>query len=314
MHWYVGRVVLRKILFLLVATIWIGAPACSSDPPANDAEAPFQSVPPRVYVAKVKNILVGLAPTDAELKAVEADPNELASLVDGWMTLPQYSQKMMRFFELAFQQTQIASDDFTDQVYAQLGWNRSTTPLLLQNAKESVARTMVELSAQNRPFTEAMTTRQFMMTTALKELYAFLDVWEIDNDGNIFDEFRTSHRDVPIVVEAAQGPIPIAETLDPTSANYMHWYNPDVATPGTQIPECLQDPAVLAPKALALHYLLLADAVRFALGGGAKHSQVALHLGARAAGYHGDRRLALDLHRGLPSALGDIARTLIVYN
>jgi len=218
---------------------------------------PFEAVSPRVYVAKVKNVLVGLAPTDAEVKSVEADASRLASLVDEWMTLPQYSQKMMRFFELAFQQTQIASDNFTDQVFAKLGWNPRTTPLILQNTKESFARTMVELTSQGRPFTEAFTTRQLMMTTALKELYAFLDTWDIDNDGNILDSFRTTHRGVPIVVEAAEGPIPISETLDPTNPNYMHWYNPDVATPGTQIPECLADPVQLAPKAISIHYLLL---------------------------------------------------------
>ena len=30
---------------------------------------------------------------------------------------------------------------------------------------------------------EAMTTRRLMMTTALKELYAFLDAWQVDDAG-----------------------------------------------------------------------------------------------------------------------------------
>ena len=48
------------------------------------------------------------------------------------------------------------------------------------------------------PLTEAMTTRQLMMTTATKELYAFLDTVEIDNDGLIFDRYRATHRETPI--------------------------------------------------------------------------------------------------------------------
>jgi hypothetical protein len=210
----------------------------------------------RVYVAKVKNILVGLAPTEAELQLVEADPGELGSLVDRWMLLPEYSQKMMRFFKLAFQQAQVNSNDFTHQVYGLLGINDSTTPLLLQNAEESFARTMVELTSQHYPLTEAMTTQRFMMTTAMKELYAFLDTWQVDNTGGIDDPFRTKHRDLSIIVQASKGPIPIEETLDEAGPNYMHWYDPDVATEES-IPECQMDPVLLPPHSLTLHYLLL---------------------------------------------------------
>ena len=77
----------------------------------------FQADPPTVYVAKVKNVLVGLPPTDAEIQAVEADPTQLGTLIDGWMALPQYQTKMLRFFELAFQQTQVSMVDFQDQAY-----------------------------------------------------------------------------------------------------------------------------------------------------------------------------------------------------
>jgi hypothetical protein len=209
-----------------------------------------------VYVAKVKNVLVGLAPTDAEVTAVESDPRAFAPLVEAWMQRPEYAKKTMRFFQLAFQQTQVSSNDFADQVYGQLGRNPSSTPLLLQNIEESFARTMVELTEQGRPLTDAMTTRTLMMTTALKELYAFLDVWEIDNEGNVFDRFREKNRGLPILVGASHGPIPLAETLDPASPRYMHWYNPDVATEEI-FPKCQQDPVQLRPSAIAIHYLLL---------------------------------------------------------
>ena len=99
--------------------------------------------------------------------------------------------------------------------------------------QESFARTMLALIAAGQPLTEAMTTQQFMMTPAL--------------DGALrvprrLAGRRRRHGHRPLregQPQAArspsrppQGPIPIAETLDPTSPNYMHWYDPDVATDG----------------------------------------------------------------------------------
>jgi hypothetical protein len=226
-----------------------------------DAEVPFDPDPPRVYVAKVKNVLVGLPPTDAEVQAVETDPSKLKGLVQGWMALPQYQAKMLRFFQLAFQQTQVSITDFADQAYPiQADANSSTQPLIVQNATESFARTVLELIAEGRPFTEAMTTRRYMMTPALMELYAFLDVWQVDDAGKVSDRFKAANPTLTVTVEAAQGPIPIADSLNPSSPNYMHWYNPEVGTaPAFQlVPGCTQDPIVYpAPvSAQVLHYLL----------------------------------------------------------
>jgi hypothetical protein len=102
-----------------------------------------------------------------------------------------------------------------------------------------------------------MTTQQLMMTTALKELYGYLDSMEIDDNGATFDHLRQQYRTIPIVVEAAQGPIPIAQSVDPTSPNFMHWYDPDVATAGAQVPGCQQDPQEYGMLAITLHWLLL---------------------------------------------------------
>ncbi len=247
---------MRRFLLLFVLGAGFVAASCRGAATSEGAP-PFQPTPPFVYVAKVKNVLVGLPPTSAEVDAVAADPAALGSLVDGWMQLPQYAPKMMRFFELAFQQTQIAPLDFVHQVQSPLGFNAVMTALLLQNTEESFARTMLALTAQGRPLTEAMTTRRYMMTTALKELYAFLDTQQVDDGGNIVDRFRKAYKDTPIVVEAAEGPIPIAESVDPTSPNFMHWYDPDVGTQALGTPGCRQDPVSVAPFARALHYLLL---------------------------------------------------------
>jgi hypothetical protein len=95
-----------------------------------------------------------------------------------------------------------------------------------------------------------------MMTTAMKELYAFLDVWQVDDAGKVTDRFKQANPTLSITVETAQGPIPIADTLDPASPNYMHWYNPDAATEDSTIAGCAQDPLVYPPSGLTLHWLL----------------------------------------------------------
>ena len=220
---------------------------------------PFEADPPSVYVAKIKNILVGLPPTDDEVKAVETDATQLGTLIDAWMALPQYSQKMMRFFELAFQQTQVSIADFADQAYPrQLNINGKTSPLLVQNAQESFARTMLQfISAQPpQPLTQGLTTHQILMTTALKAAYAFLDVYEVDDNGKVTDRFHAANPTLQITVSAKNGPIAIADSVDPTSPNYMHWYNPDVATFGAMYPGCQIDPVVYPASALGLFWLL----------------------------------------------------------
>jgi hypothetical protein len=232
---------------------------CGTDT-AADAPDTFVADPPSVYVAKVKNILVGLPPTDGEIAQVTADPKALGGLIDGWMQLPEYQQKMMVFFELAFQQTQISAADFVDIVPPNgLGVGRAI-PLLVQNARESFARTVLALTAEGKPLTEAFTTRRFMMTPALMELYAFLDTRRVDDAAAITDSFAAANKGLKIVMETAQGPIPITDTLNPASPNYMHWYSPDVAGLTYPDPTCnALDPISFNANSQALHALLYGE-------------------------------------------------------
>src|SRR5260370_30147983 len=130
-------------------------------------------------------------------------------------------------------------------------------PLIDQNARDSLSGTILQLNAEARPLSEAMTTQRFMMTPALMEFYAFLDVWQVDNAGKVNDSFRKANPRLSLSVEAAQGPIAIADTLNPTSPNYMRWYDPDVANAGRLVPGCAEDPIVYPAAADTLHYLLL---------------------------------------------------------
>lgn len=223
-----------------------GGGTSSAADAATDAtvSSTFESVEPNVYVAKVKNLLLSLPPNDDEIASITADPTQLKALITSWQQLPQYSQKMRRFFELAFQQTQVSVADFADQSYPQpLVFNTTTTPLLVQNAEQSFARTMLGLVAQGQPWTQSMTTPSLMLTTALKEFYAFLDVWEVDDNGKVTDGFKQANPSLTLYVGASSGPIALTDSLDPSSANYMRFYDADVTSAQSlRATRCSQQP------------------------------------------------------------------------
>ena len=249
------------LALLAAAAAWAG---CGNDTSGggggDDDGMPFVPDPPSVYVAKVKNILVGMPPTDAELAQVTAEPGALGGLIDGWMKLPAYRQKMMVFFELAFQQTQINAQDFVDIIPNQGLGNGRAIPLLVQNVRESFARTVLQLIDEGRPLTDAFTTKRLMMTPALMELYAFLDTRLVNDAAAVNDTFARGNQGLKITMETAQGPIPIADSVNPASPNYMHWYTPDL--PGLTYPDPTcngLDPIQFNANSQALHALLYGE-------------------------------------------------------
>ena len=216
---------------LLAAALCLaGATACTGPSYDTSVHPAFTADVPSVYVAKVKNILVGLPPTDDEIKAVVDDPTALAGLIDTWMALPQYQQKMMVFFELAFQQTQISAADFIDTIPNFGIGGGASTPLLVQNIRESFARTVVASTMAGEPLTNAFSTTKVMMTPALMQLYAFLDARRADNATKVTDLFAKANPGLVFTISAKSGPIPIADSIDPASPNFMHFYNPDITT------------------------------------------------------------------------------------
>jgi hypothetical protein len=245
------RRTLTTMAALLAATTTIG---CTRQQRAQVTT--FQADSPAVYVAKVKNLLVGLPPSDDEVQAVTRDPSRLRALIDQWMTQPEYQQKMLTFFELAFQQTQLTLADFNDMFPPHGIAVGKWTPLLLQNVRESFARTVLALVASGRPLTDAFTTHQLMMTPALMELYAFMDARRLDDSGKISDDFATAHPTLKIYLEAAAGPIALTDTLDAQGPNFMHWYDVDIGKLTVPDPSCNSDPIVLTANGYGLHTLL----------------------------------------------------------
>jgi len=213
--------------------------ASSSSGGTGGGPSTFRSDAPAVYVAKVKNLLVGTAPTAMEIQAVEQDPAPpaaLRSLIGTWMADPAYEQKMRVFFSLAFQQTQLTSASFTDMMLPNGLGDGEGVPLLMQNVAESFARTVIALNKAGQPLNAAMTTNQYMMTGPLMELYAYLDEVAWADSASARDPYSTDYlpSDYPQVQAIYQGTagyqnITLQESVDPTSPNFMHFYNPQVA-------------------------------------------------------------------------------------
>jgi hypothetical protein len=212
------------------------------------APAPAPPAPPALYeplsaaasAGKVKNLLTGLPPTDAEVAAATADPAALRGLVAQWLQTPQATAKLQSFFAHAFQQSQVVALDFEDQL-GPTGEGRIDARMLA-NLQESFARTAVALVQQGRPFTETLTTRRFMLTPRLMALYAFLDALQITDSGATSDLFQKANAGFSFTLTNKRGAIPLSQTLDPTSANYLVFAAPQLAN--VYDAACPQDPLV----------------------------------------------------------------------
>src|SRR6267378_1876474 len=208
--------------------------------PGPVTEGQIEPVTVAASLAKVKGLLTGLPPTDAEVQAVQADPKALRGLVEQWMATPQHTAKMLGFFSNAFQQSQAVSADFDHQLDDAQG---VLDARLLANLRESFARTALQLVQEGQPFTSTMTTRRFMLTPRLMLLYAFLDAIQVNDSGGSVDLFARANPGFKFTLTAKSGVIPLSETLDRKSRNYMIFYAPQLmgaAYDGL----CPQDPIV----------------------------------------------------------------------
>jgi hypothetical protein len=192
---------------------------------------PFEPVGPLVYVPKVKNLLTGLAATDEEVKAVTADPNALRGLIDQWMTLPSFKVRMLDFFRNAFQQNNVDTTTLEANLrLPNINFAADADAQLRRNLMDSFGLTAWQLMEESKPFAETVTTRRYMMTTALLGTIAFVD------DVNVTDAGRTTNRlaarrPFPTYSFDTSTTIPYSDSVNPGSANFMKWSLPASAQP-----------------------------------------------------------------------------------
>jgi hypothetical protein len=206
--------------------------------PIGPERFPFEALPPNVYAAKVKYLVTGLPLTDPELVSIIGDPSRLPGMVDGWMARPEWRAKLLEFFMQAFQQTQIADIELYNEQFGRDGndWPADDQNRFLRAAEESFARTVLSLLDEGKPFNEVVTTQRFMMNPPLMAFLAYMDAVPRNDLGRnvtagmwLLQKYptltftRTANLDPTTLLPT---PIPLAETLDPASPNFMKWYDP----------------------------------------------------------------------------------------
>jgi hypothetical protein len=150
---------------------------------------PMEPVELRAQLRKVKAVLTGLAPTEDEVQSVVTAPDPdaaLKTLIDTWTDpsnqnfYPFFKDKFITFFTNAFEQIGFApTEDFKGQLLQYGGFDLNPLyiygddafPKLVQNLQESFARTAFDIMEKAQPFSNVLTTRTYMMTTALMSLY-----------------------------------------------------------------------------------------------------------------------------------------------
>lgn len=178
----------RAALCAAALALALGGCTAKSTPAEDDYGAdlaPFdEAVPPSVYVPKVKALLTGLPATAAEVQAAAASPTALRGLVDQWMALPQFRSRMLDFFRNAFQQNNVTLDgvsaglDIPDFYLRWQDQRRMEYALM-----DSFPLTAWQLVQEGRPFTETVTTRRYMMTTAMMALLSYADMFDVPDGG-----------------------------------------------------------------------------------------------------------------------------------
>lgn len=189
-------------------------------------DAPFQALAPAAYLAKVKGLLTGLEVSQSELEEVTRDPAQLKALIATWQALPEYEMRMRDFFTMAFQQGDVTAEMVLNVTAYEQG---PLDPRVLQNMRESFARTAMELVKEGQPFTSVLTTNRFMLTPALMMAMAWLDERQAGDGG--FNSDALNDLLGPNAAYTVEGDtqIPIEQSTDPTNANYLKFYSPQLA-------------------------------------------------------------------------------------
>ena len=145
---------------------------------------PFEAVSPAAAAAKVKDVLTGLPLAGDELAAVSDDRAALRGLIDAWMGLPQFKEKMLEFWKSAFQQTQLDVTDLDEQLRLDSAdVNRADQRRMLTSVEESFTRTVMALVDEGRPFTETVTTTRFMLNLPLMVALSYMDAAPRNDTG-----------------------------------------------------------------------------------------------------------------------------------
>jgi hypothetical protein len=211
-----------------------GGPDAGVNPGTVTATAtPYDAKTAFEAARKVKNLLVGLAPTDDDVALVQkSGAAGLQQLIISWTTdmatQPFFRSKMLFFFRNAFQQTGFTpTEDFKPQLLENGGFDFGpfgTAAVgddaffrLVQNLQDSFAMTAWQIVQEGQSFLTTLTTTRYMMTTGLKSLYLQI---EMPNDQPFAFNLQATQK-LQWKVDYSGNAIPLTDTLNPSSPNYM---------------------------------------------------------------------------------------------
>ncbi len=185
----------------------------------------FEPLSVPVYLAKVKGLLTGLAPTAKEIAQVTADPSQLKALIASWQTGPEYQRRMRDFFTSAFQQGDLTSDMIVANTPFQQG---ALDGRVVQNMRESFGRTVLQLIEEGAPFTDVLTTTRFMMTPPMMMAMAWLDERKNGDEAFQGDDLEAEFGS-KLSFTMQPDPLPLEQSLDPKNPKFLTFYSPQIA-------------------------------------------------------------------------------------
>ncbi|MEM9457615.1 MAG: DUF1585 domain-containing protein [Myxococcota bacterium] len=125
-------------------------------------------VSPSSYVRRVKNLLTGEPPTNAELMAVMEDPAAFEALVRDWIETDGFRSKMWDYMKVTLQQGSHGEVGYISQVDPQeRPGSFEVVPELYDNLDESFIRTAMRIIENDEPFNSIASTRTWVMTTGM---------------------------------------------------------------------------------------------------------------------------------------------------
>ena len=214
-------------------------PGLPADANVDAAWLQFETWPAATSARKVKHLLTGNGLTDAEYQSVVADPNALAPLIDSWLATPESHEIFRSYFRKVFQQS---DNPATDQLHESFGgncWNWFGYHMrynLLSTDDDMWARTVLSIVDSDQPFTQVLTTKTYMMTTAMMSLLAYRDAAPSDDvgnpqDGNHGNWIQTAYPKLTFTRQSTQM-VSSADSMNPASASFMNFYDPKPADAG----------------------------------------------------------------------------------
>jgi len=185
--------------------------------------SPFEPVGVASYVPKVKNVLTGLAATDAELRAVALDPAALRGLIDQWMTLAPFQQRMLDFFRNAFQQNHVTLPVLLQNIGLNVQISDQYVKQFERSVMDSFPLTVWELLKEGQPLNAAITTNRYMLTTAMMSLMSLSDEINVGDNGKTLNRLEVRKALAQFTLDPTSTNTQ-ADSLDPTSSKFMTWH------------------------------------------------------------------------------------------